>query len=576
MTSTQVLTSYDLYDLDTDASCQALLAQVTSTDSNNFAVLFDREKATASANLDRDELNKWLEDSKDEAGVQWIHFWSSPDQRPLIEDVASRYEVSPRLLSLICPRKSATPVPQPAPPPQASTLNRLLSRPSWASRTKDVEKIAGPPNDRGAAPAKPIDVKDLSFTDVVNNIWHFHSIDWGHRYVHIGVNVLAVIPGLQHRATDRPAGQRLWTSILLCDDGTVISSFERPPHHASEEVNKASNEVIKRHVLNVLKHLSALKNIRSSSTSDLMSVMIRPERSASPATAKAMSESERMETASLLFYYLFDDWMTTYALIAQREHSYRQSLEDVRRALSRAPDAELLETLHSIGRQLTVLQLMYQSYGTVITRLLHRYQPTTITATNLRADNMIPQQGTGRSNAMPSISNIQQSPPSRGHQGYLNSSSTATPTVQFSFLAIGRFERLLDRVHLYALNEINHCLAEKESLVLMTFNLLALSESHSVEKLTRTTILLAKATILFLPVSLTTAYFSLSIGNIDTIYSLRTYWFTFLVVAIASILFLYLFGFATGTIEGKIVYQSLHKALWEKSIAALLRRRRQP
>lgn len=447
-----------------------------------------------------------------------------------------------------------------------------------ASKVNDVEKTVELPTVQSPASTSIQSPAALSFSTVVDNLWHFHSIDWGHRYVHIGVNTLSVVPGVEHSPTsDKPAGQRLWTSILLCDDGTVISSSERPPQTQSEEIRKAANEMAKRHVLTIARSLSRLPTTHSSMDNDVMNVTIRPGPPDPLAAARPFGGVERMECSSLLFYYLFDDWMTTYALIAQREHPYRHSLELVRQALTDAPDAKLLETLHSIGRQLIVLQLMYQSYGTVITRLLLRYQRTPYTAMNLNADGSYGHRGTGAVDAGTAIytGHAPSSPfATYDNQDRIGLFTTSMSTVQLSFLATGRFERLLDRIHLYALNEINHCLAEKESLVLMTFNLLALSESRSVERLTRTTILLAKATILFLPVSLLTGYFSLSVGDIDKLYSLRTYWFSFLTVALLSITFLSLFGIATGTVEGKLVYRSLHKALWDKSVAAVLRKMR--
>ena len=90
------------------------------------------------------------------------------------------------------------------------------------------------------------------------------------------------------------------------------------------------------------------------------------------------------------------------------------------------------------------------------------------------------------------------------------------------------------------------------------FNLVTLKESQAVERLTRTTILLAKATILFLPASLMTAYFSIQFP--DPHYSLnspKTYWLCFLVVAILSIGFLFIFGITTHTVEGKTIYRSI-------------------
>lgn len=32
---------------------------------------------------------------------------------------------------------------------------------------------------------------------------------------------------------------------------------------------------------------------------------------------------------SLLFYYIFDDWVSSYGLIAQREHQYGKALEEL-------------------------------------------------------------------------------------------------------------------------------------------------------------------------------------------------------------------------------------------------------
>lgn len=89
------------------------------------------------------------------------------------------------------------------------------------------------------------------------------------------------------------------------------------------------------------------------------------------------------------------------------------------------------------------------------------------------------------------------------------------------------------------------------------FNLVTLKESQAVERLTRTTILLAKATILFLPVSLMTAYFSIQLPEITEKYDLKTYWLSFLVVSLLSIGFLAAFGFYTHTVEGKTIYKSV-------------------
>ena len=83
--------------------------------------------------------------------------------------------------------------------------------------------------------------------------------------------------------------------------------------------------------------------------------------------------------------------------------------------------------------------------------------------------------------------------------------------VPLSSHAVTRFERLRDRIKLYALAELQDCLDEKEGLVSMTFQLIAFKQTSAVEKLTRVAILFAGATILFLPLTLLTGFFSMDI-----------------------------------------------------------------
>lgn len=99
---------------------------------------------------------------------------------------------------------------------------------------------------------------------------------------------------------------------------------------------------------------------------------------------------------------------------------------------------------------------------------------------------------------------------------------------------------------------------------IQNFNLVALKESSAVEKLTRTTILLAKVTILFLPVSLMTGYFSVQVNGIENEYSPMTYWLSFLIVLLLSIGLVLTFEFASYKVAGRTVYKSLTRTLWDK------------
>lgn len=101
--------------------------------------------------------------------------------------------------------------------------------------------------------------------------------------------------------------------------------------------------------------------------------------------------------------------------------------------------------------------------------------------------------------------------------------------------------------------------------MIQNFNLIALKDSQAVEKLTRITIVLAKATMLFMPVSLMTAYFSTQIDDLQGVYTARTYWVSFGVIMVLTIIALAVFGFASDTVEGKTIYRSLLRTFVDSS-----------
>lgn len=79
------------------------------------------------------------------------------------------------------------------------------------------------------------------------------------------------------------------------------------------------------------------------------------------------------------------------------------------------------------------------------------------------------------------------------------------------------------------------------------------------ERLTRITILLAKVTILVLPVTLMTGYFSVQIEN--TGFTIAKYWISFAVILVFSFLGLIFFGQVSKTVEGGLVYKTFFGAL---------------
>ena len=221
-----------------------------------------------------------------------------------------------------------------------------------------------------------------------------------------------------------------------------------------------------------------------------------------------------------------------------------------RRGMFDRPQIEMINSLHQKGRELAVLKRIYESYALIIERILERQKSAGPGSTSQSNDDEIlsatqlPRNGTINPRARNPSPSVDGNTPSE----------TSTYGTPLSSAASVRFERLLDRIKHLALSEIQECLDEKESLVFLNFNLLTYKESLAVEKLTRITILLAKVTILFMPVSLMTAYFSTQLHDLENLYSVKTYWICFAVIATLSFLFLLIFGYASGTLEGKPVY----------------------
>lgn len=92
------------------------------------------------------------------------------------------------------------------------------------------------------------------------------------------------------------------------------------------------------------------------------------------------------------------------------------------------------------------------------------------------------------------------------------------------------------------------------------------------ERLTRVTLLLAKVTILFMPVTLMTGYFSVNFQGTE--FSVQSYWWAFGIVLGVSCVLVFLFSFFSGTMEGKIVTKPWSRMLYDVSKRWVMHRRK--
>ncbi|KAL4934722.1 uncharacterized protein BDV17DRAFT_13333 [Aspergillus undulatus] len=531
-------------------------ALLKDVETRNFVLDFGNEDAWCAVDLEKEDITTLLTHNKPKCfGTRWINIWAPEQQKDLIKAITNHYGVSERLIGLMC----TNPVTRPSKP----AISTQPSRKSFQSRSSSklarlntdgdledghaLEKLPSSEEVNAAA-----SLRGLTFGHVVDQIWHFCSTDYGTRYTCIGYNSLYVVPKMsQKNAKGLPDGKRLWSWLILFDDGTVLSIQENPypgVEAPSERDMKAVIAVSRRNIQIIFAGVSKQHSARSESDS-LGTIRVRPFNDSGTDSASIKQD----DGPSLLFYYIFDDWVTSYRLVAKREHEYGVALDQLRRDMLDKPVVDLINELHWLGRQLAVLKRLYQSYELIMTRILQRQR---LLRDEARSNPDHPRLPYGHTFNDMDIH--------RQMSFGLPAIAETSVGVQLSSPAVARFERLLDRIKLYCLSEIESCLTEKESLTFLNFNLIALKDSQAVEKLTRITILLAKVTILFLPVSLMTAYFSTELEGVKGVYNQVQYWVSFAVIMVLSIVLLVLFGYVSDTVEGKTVYSSLFRTFFRK------------
>ena len=121
---------------------------------------------------------------------------------------------------------------------------------------------------------------------------------------------------------------------------------------------------------------------------------------------------------------------------------------------------DLIDDLHKLGRQLGVLKRLYQSYELLVTRILKRQRW-------VREEGRRQQPGNAFSGTGSELYNIPHRLTSWRTGFSEDGGQEGLGGVQLSFAATGRFERLADRIRLYALSEIEECLTEKESMTFL-------------------------------------------------------------------------------------------------------------
>ncbi|CAE7011648.1 hypothetical protein PTTW11_02222 [Pyrenophora teres f. teres] len=551
--------------------------QTRNPNSNNFCLDFGEDFAYCAFDLDSQSYDKLLDAPRPtELHTRWINIWMPYNQKDLIRTLAAHFDFTPRLTGMM----KSDPVPNNNSSLQmaksSSTLKSILSHksrtPDKANATKERVKEANEADHDSESSIGMTElmestqlemVRDMGHYQLVDDVWHWSTVDQGRRYMCIGYNSLHNVrtkrigkhPETTDRSRDTPHGKRVWNWLLLCEDKTVISISEDPFPFANGTLNASDLRMLfttRRNLVNVFRQLTkAPTPLRDAALVQL------------PLRKRVGSSDEETahrptDAPGLLFYYLFEDWGATFDLISRREQGYGAELERLRREMLQKANLTHVDQLHHIGCQLAVLKRVYHSYQLIIERVLKKQEATLASLKNSRV--------------MSGNASLISSNPVFDSVGPMMPEADSLLGVALSSAARVRFERLKDRILLYALSEIQECLDQKESLVMMNFNLIAIKESNSVERLTWVTLLLAKITILFTPVTLLTGYFSIQFKNTE--FEMVSYWKSFGYIFGASLALLVVFSLMSGTFEGKIITRSWTRACYDISRRWLAHRKK--
>ncbi|KAG9245642.1 hypothetical protein BJ878DRAFT_418765 [Calycina marina] len=472
-----------------------LLALTDAT--RNFVIEFGKEEAHIAFNLDDGDVKALLEKVPEvEKPVRWINVWSPNKQTKLVDALAERYKFSPRLLAVI---KTAPP-----PPKQHNDDNHTGHHRPGTAQKDDVEANSSLRSSQLSSSSYA--AMSTGHYDIAKLMINYHSVDIGTRFLCIGANWMHELSPstLDDSIIEEGKQQPLWSWLILCDDNTVISLHEDP---------------------GVLMDPLHLRSIRNNTFSVMSQLSNHGHFTADPISIQSVRQAvdsntlpglPGVERASNLFYYLFDDWRAVFftmsAFRKRLEALQTEILDDMTRRSYKAPNISIIPRLHILGRRVRQMQHLFEGYKNLTLRILESSSSTV-----------------------------------RGGSNLTTGLSTSSRNVILAQSASTRFERLGDRLTLLILSETEEFLAEKDALIntasfsTFYFNINAQKDSEATARLTRSATLLAKLSVLFLPVSLMTAYFSVQIPELNN-YTSRDYWYTFAVIISLSILALFFFS----------------------------------
>jgi hypothetical protein len=160
--------------------------QTRNPNSTNFCIDFGEDDAFCAFDLDAQSYSKLLKTPRpQDLHTRWINIWMPYNQKDLIKVVGQHFDFTPRLLGMM----SSDPC-----PPRVQSLRKGKSSSTLRSRfsgksearekrvnqtSQDSESSIGMTELMHSTQLEM--VQDLSHYQLVNDVWHWSTVDWGRR-----------------------------------------------------------------------------------------------------------------------------------------------------------------------------------------------------------------------------------------------------------------------------------------------------------------------------------------------------------------------------------------------------------
>jgi len=447
--------------LDDASNLDGLMRAAQCSHSRNFVLDLGEDDAFVAFDLATLSVTALMDMERPEAlSVRWINIWYPQHHKPLLDLLARRYDFSPRLLALMASDPGLakrSPTVQQSPPP-ASHHRPWNTRAHSLSPVSDPEKALDELSVHSSISSHDAATEGNLYR-IIDDLWHYTSVDFGRNYVCIGYNSLY---GTKHAGEDQDEGgidqgllphcARVWTWLLFCEDRTVISISEDPFPFAEGRLDAHQQRILtetRRNLVNVFRSLSIVAEDELMLNSPMTLLPIRTRLGSTPEE----SAHRESDAPGLLFYYLFENWHNSYTLVTRKESRYGVELNRLRTEMFEKPQLCHIDRLDSIGKELSVLRRHYQSYERIIDRLL---EPQIATAASLQGSRIVSEAASRPASSLDTV---------RGP--LLVTEKESMLGVSLTSASRARFKRLKDLIDLYALSEVDEYIKQKEALVAM-------------------------------------------------------------------------------------------------------------